>query len=251
MKTVGEVSALAGVTVRTLHHYDERGLLSPSGRTESGYRLYSERDLERLQEILGWRVLGFSLSGIGELLDDPGYDRLSALREQRELVSAELGRLAGLARALDRAIASAEHEDRQREETMFHGFDPSQYEDEARERWGHTDAYKESARRAASYGEEQWCEIKAQAHEIERMFAELKRAGEPADGEPARAAAERARLHIDHWFYPCSHELHRALGEMYVADPRFAAHYEQVEPGLADYVRGAIVPNASGAETHA
>jgi hypothetical protein len=134
---------------------------------------------------------------------------------------------------------------------MFDGFDPSQYEDEARERWEHTDAYKESARRVASYGEEQWREIKAQAHEIERVFAELKRFGQPADGEPARAAAEQDRLHIDHWFYPCSHELHRALGEMYAADPRFAANYEQVEPGLADYVHDAIVASASGAEAHA
>ena len=114
---------------------------------------------------------------------------------------------------------------------MFNGFDPSRYDAEVRERWGHTDAYKESARRVASYGEEQWGEIKAQAQEIEQRFAELKRSGEPADGEPARAAAERARLHIDRWFYPCSREMHRALGEMYVADTRFATNYEKAEPG--------------------
>ncbi len=251
MKTVGEVSALAGITVRTLHHYDERGLLSPSRRTESGYRLYSERDLERLQEILGWRALGFSLDEIGALLDEGGHDRLSALRTQRELVDAELARLAGLARALDRAIATVEHGDQQQEETMFIGFDPSQYEDEAHERWGHTEAYKESVRRVANYGEEEWREIKAQAEEIEGLFAELKRSGQPADGEPARAAAERVRLHIDRWFYPCSREMHQALGEMYVADPRFAANYEEVEPGLTAFVRDAIVANASGAATHA
>jgi len=244
MKTVGEVSALVGITVRTLHHYDERGLLSPRGRTDSGYRLYSERDLERLQEILGWRALGFSLEEIRELLDDPGHDRLSALRTQRELVDAELARLAGLALALDRAIATVEHGNEQQEETMFNGFEPSQYEDEARERWSHTDAYKESARRVASYGELQWREIRAQAQEIERLFAELKRSGQPADGEPARAAAEQARLHIDRWFYPCSREMHRALGEMYVADPRFAANHKKVEPGLTAYVRDAIAASA-------
>ncbi len=248
MKTVGEVSALAGVTVRTLHHYDERGLLSPSGRTDSGYRLYSDRDLERLQEILGWRALGFSLDDIGELLDKAGHDRLSALQTQRELIDSELARLAGLAQALDRAIATVEHGDEQQEGTMFDGFDPSQYEDEARERWGDTDAYKEAARRAASYREEQLREIKARAHETVRQFVELKRSGEPADGEPARVAAEQARLHIDRWFYPCSRDMHRAIGEMYVADSRFAAHYEKVEPGLTAYVRGAIVANASGAQ---
>jgi DNA-binding transcriptional MerR regulator len=251
MKTVGEVSALVGITVRTLHHYDERGLLSPSGRTDSGYRLYSERDLERLQEILGWRALGFSLHEIGERLDDVGHDQVSALRTQREFVDAELARLAGLARALDRAIATIEHGDEQQGETMFAGFDPSQYEDEARERWGRTDAYTESARRVARYGEAEWREIKAQAEEIKRLFAELKRSGQPADGEPARAAAEQARLHIDRWFYPCSREMHRALGEMYVADSRFAVNYEKVEPGLAAYVRDANAANAASAEAPA
>ena len=169
---------------------------------------------------------------------------------QRELVDAELARLAGLARALDRTIATVEQGNNHQEETMFIGFDPCEYEDEAREGWGHTDAYKDSARRTASYGKAEWDEIKAQAQEIERRLAELKRSGQPADGEPARAAAEQARLHIDRWFYPCSHELQRALGEMYVADPRFAANYEKVEPGLAVYVRDAIIANASGAETH-
>jgi DNA-binding transcriptional MerR regulator len=244
MKTVGDVSALAGITVRTLHHYDERGLLSPSSRSDAGYRLYSERDLERLQEILGWRALGFSLDEIGELLDAVGHDRLSALRTQRELVFSELARLAGLARALEQAIATVEHGDEQQEETMFTGFDPIQHQDEVRERWGHTNAYKESARRVASYREQQWGEIEAEAREIERLFAELKRSGQPADGEPARAAAEQARLHIDRRFYPCSREMHRALGEMYVADPRFAATYEKAEPGLAAYVRDAIAANA-------
>ena len=110
----------------------------------------------------------------------------------------------------------------------------------------HADAYKESARRVGGDGELQWGEIKARAQEIERLFAELKRSGQPAEGEPARGAAEQARLHIDDWFYPCSQEMHRALGEMYVADPRFAANYEKVEPGLAAYVRDAIIANAAG-----
>lgn len=130
---------------------------------------------------------------------------------------------------------------------MFNGFDPGDYEDKAHERWGHTGAYRESTRRVASYNEEQWREITAQVREIERLFADLKRSGRAADGDPARAAAEQARMHIDRWFYPCSHEMHRTLGEMYVTDPRFAAHYEKVELGLAAYVRDAIVANSSGA----
>jgi MerR family transcriptional regulator, thiopeptide resistance regulator len=100
MRTVGEVSELAGVTVRTLHHYDEIGLLRPSGRSEAGYRLYGHADLERLQEIVVWRQLGFSLTEVQDLLDDPGYDRGAALRRQRELVELQVERLGATARAL-------------------------------------------------------------------------------------------------------------------------------------------------------
>ncbi len=92
MRTVSEVSELARVTVRTLHHYDEIGLLSPSDRSAAGYRLYSYEDLMRLQEILVWRALGFSLVEIQGLLDDPEHDQLSALRRQRELVERDLER---------------------------------------------------------------------------------------------------------------------------------------------------------------
>lgn len=148
------------------------------------------------------------------------------LRTQRELVGTDLARLAGLVQALDRAITTVERGNPQQEETMLNGFAPSEYEDEVRERWDHTEAYKESARRTSSYVEEQWHDIKAQAQEIERLFGELKRSGQPAAGEPARAAAEQARLHIDRWFYPCSREMHRTLGNMYVSDPRFAANYQ-------------------------
>src|SRR6185312_8429907 len=153
MKTVGEVAELAGVTVRTLHHYDELGLLSPSGRSEAGYRLYSYDDLARLREVLIWRTLGFPLTEIAALLDDPGHDRLAALERQRELIETEIDRLGALAAAVDAAIAAHANGTRMEETTMFTGFDPSEYEEEARERWGHTEAYQESMRRAGQYGE--------------------------------------------------------------------------------------------------
>ncbi len=244
MRTVGEVSELAGVTVRTLHHYDDLGLLSPRARSDSGYRLYSYEDLLRLQEILVWRQLGFSLAEIQAMLDDPAYDRVSALRRQRELVERELERLGALGRALDAALESHVNGTRLKETTMFEGFDPSEYEDEARERWGHTDAYRESTRRAASYGEAEWRVIKAEADEVVRDFAALLRGGEPATGERARAVAERHRQHISQWFYACSPGMHRRLGEMYVADERFARSYEQHAEGLAAYVRDATAANA-------
>jgi MerR family transcriptional regulator, thiopeptide resistance regulator len=248
MRTVGEVAELAGVTVRTLHHYDEIGLLVPGARSDAGYRLYGYEDLARLQEILGWRALGFSLEDIRAMLDDPSYDRERALVRQRQLVERDLERLAALRAALDDALVAHRNGIRLKESTMFDGFDPTEYEDEARERWGHTDAYRESARRTASYGDAEWAEIRREFEEIVGEFAALKREGEPADGERARAIAERHRQHLSRWFYDCPPAMHRRLGEMYVADERFAANYERVEPGLAEFVRDASCANADAQE---
>jgi len=251
MRTVGDVSRLAGVTVRTLRHYDEIGLLRPSGRTEAGYRLYAHEDLARLQEIIVWRQLGFSLAEIQQLLDDPEHDRGDALRSQRELVELELERLGATARALDEALTAHEQETELEEASMFKDFDPTEYEDEARERWGHTDAYRESARRAAEYGEPEWAQIRAEADEVVARFAALMQDGEPAEGELARAVAERHRQHISRRFYPVSTDMHRRLAEMYIADPRFSANYERVAPGLAAYVRQATLSNAEARDTGA
>jgi MerR family transcriptional regulator, thiopeptide resistance regulator len=244
MRTVGEVAQLTGVTIRTLHHYDEIGLLSPSERSEAGYRLYSYDDLTRLQEIIGWRTLGFSLAEISELLDEPRYDRGHALERQRALIDAELGRLSGLARAINAALEAHRAGTRLEETTMFDGFDASEYEDEARERWGHTDAYRESARRTAGYGETEWAAIRTEFGAIVAELAALLRSGEPAGGEQARAVAERHRQHISQWFYPCAPEMHRALGEMYVSDQRFTRNWDSEQAGLAEYARDAIAANA-------
>lgn len=248
MKTVGEVSELAGVTVRTLHHYDEVGLLSPSERSEVGYRMYSYDDLARLQEILIWRQLGFPLAEIASLLDDPDHDRRGALERQRELVSREIDRLEALAAAVDAALEAHKNGTRLKEASMFEGFDPREYDDEARERWGHTDAYRESARRTEAYGGADWSEIRAESDAIVQELSEVMRAGEPADGPAAVALAERHRDHISRWFYPCSPRMHRGLGEMYIADERFTSTYERQAEGLAAYFRDAIAANADAQE---
>jgi DNA-binding transcriptional MerR regulator len=244
MKTVGEVSELAGVTVRTLHHYDEIGLLSPRERTEAGYRLYSYEDLERRQEVLVWRQLGFTLQEIKAPLDEPEYDRGDALERQREFVQHDLERIGTTARALDEAIQAHRGGIRQKVEKMFEGFDHSQYEDEVHPRWGHTDAYRQSKERTARYGEAEWAEIRAEADQSLRDFAELMRDGEPTSGERARAAAERHRQHINRWFYECSPQMHRGLANLFVTDVRFERNYEQVADGLARFVHDAIVANA-------
>jgi DNA-binding transcriptional MerR regulator len=251
VRTVSEVSELTGVTIRTLHHYDEIGLLAPSARSEAGYRLYSYDDLTRLQEVLGWRALGFSLAEVRKLLDDPHHDRGVALRRQRELIDHDIERLSATARALEAAIAAHELGTKLEEKTMFDGFDASEYEDEVRERWGHTKSYRESRRRTAEYGEQDWNTIRSEWDAILDDFVGMFEVGEVATGERARAVAERHRQHISKWFYPCSVQMHRGLGEMFVADERFARNYERRAPGLAVFVRDAIVANAEGAATAA
>ena len=119
------------------------------------------------------------------------------------------------------------------------------YADEARERWGDTPQYQESQRRTATYTGADWDEIRRAGGEIEQALGAALRAGEPATGDTATDLAERHRLHIDRWFYPCPPQTHTGLGDMYVADARFTAHYEEVAPGLARYLRDAIHANAA------
>jgi DNA-binding transcriptional MerR regulator len=248
MRTVGELSRLTGVTVRTLHHYDEIGLLSPGGRSEAGYRLYGYEDLTRLQEILVWRQLGFSLEEIQRLVDDPGHDRIQALRRQRELVEHELERMRATAHALDVALTAHETGVPMKDGEMFEGFDPSDYEQEVRERWGHTEPYRESAQRTARYGDREWADIRSEADQIVRDFAALLAAGEPADDQQARAVAERHRSHLSRWFFAVSAQMHRNMAEMYIGDPRFGASYDRFADGLAAYVHDAILANADDQE---
>lgn len=122
--------------------------------------------------------------------------------------------------------------------------DRSPWAEEARERWGHTELYKESERRTKRYKDEDWAEIKAEGEAVEAAMAALLSSGEAADGVKAMDLAEQARLHVDRWFYPCSHAMHVALADMYTADARFAAHYEQRAAGLAAFVADAIRANA-------
>ena len=123
-----------------------------------------------------------------------------------------------------------------------------EYEKEARERWGQTDAYKDSARRTKAYKADDWARIKAESEAIEAGMANLMTAGEAPDGPAAMDQAEQARLHIHRWFYPCSHRMHAGLADMYTADARFAAHYENRAPGLAAFVAAAIKANAARSE---
>ena len=249
--TVGEVASLARVSVRTLHHYDDIGLLSPSERSESGYRHYSDADLATLQQILFFKELGFGLGDITRIMHDPSFDRLEALRMQRKMLDDKSAQVALMAEAVDAAIGATEGGVPMDAKDMFEAFgdfDPTEYEKEAEERWGSTDAYKESARRTKRYTKEDWARFKAESEANGLAIAALIDEGVPADDPRAMDLADGARLLIDRWFYPCSHEFHVGLAEMYIADPRFAANYEKVHAGLARYMHDAILANAARAK---
>jgi DNA-binding transcriptional MerR regulator len=244
---VSQVAKLAGVTVRTLHHYDEIGLLTPGERTGAGYRRYTEKDLERLQQILYYRELGFGLEEIATILDDPDADPSAHFRRQHALLSGRVRKLQEMIAAIEFAMEAEKVGIQLTPEERFEvfgDFDPDQYAEEAERRWGGTDAYAESARRTNQYTKEDWLRIRAEGEDWGRRIVAVRAAGAPADGAEAMALAEEHRQHISRWFYECTYEIHTGLADMYVGDPRFTAYYENIAPGLARYVHDAIHANA-------
>jgi MerR family transcriptional regulator, thiopeptide resistance regulator len=250
--TIGRVAQLAGVSVRTLHHYDAIGLVHPSGRTAAGYRVYDGDDVARLQQVLIYRRLGFPLEEIPAVIDDPDVDAIGHLTRQRALLVDKRSELAAMITAIDAQITrrtEAQSMGMQlspEEQLEIFGTDKvgGEWADEAAERWGETDAYQESQRRAAAYTKDDWVRLKNEADEGLAEFAEAMREGLAADSPQARDIAERHRQYLTRWFYDCSHEMHRGLADMYVSDARFTQLYEDIEPGLAGYVHDAICANA-------
>ena len=230
---------------RTLHHYDELGLVT-ADRNASGHRTYDHEALERLQQVLFLRTLGFQLNSIGRIVTDPGFDRSAALERQREMMLEELARTREILAAIEAAITAEREGVTMEAEDMFGGFVPAEYEDEVKERWGTTDSYREAGRRTKGYTKADWAELQQESGAILESLADLMRADTSAENAEAVELAEAHRLHIDRWFYPCSPEMHLALGESYVADPRFTAFYDKIEPGLAAYLRDAIAANVAG-----
>jgi MerR family transcriptional regulator, thiopeptide resistance regulator len=244
--TVGQLAALAHVTVRALHHYDAIGLLTPSARTAAGYRRYNERDLERLQQLLFYRELGFPLDQIAALLDGDTEPQ-AHLRTQRQLLTERIARLEAMVSAIDRTMEANGMGFKLKPEERFEVFGdfvPEDHEAESRSRWGSSPAFAASQRRVAEYSKDDWLRLRKEAEDITDAMSASMRAGVPSDSVQAMDLAERHRQHITRWFYDCSYAVHRGLGEMYVADPRFTIHYDTVVPGLAAFVRDAILANA-------
>lgn len=221
MYTVSEVSRISGVSVRALHHYDAIGLLKPTRVTEAGYRLYDEAALGRLQTILLFRELRFSLKEIKAILDSPDFDRELALHQQIELLELQhkrLGELISLAR--DMIETGGNHMD-------FSAFDKTeieQYAAQAKARWGKTDAYRAYEEKTAGQTDD---ERQQNAETLMNIFAEMGRIRHTSpDSDEAQALVKKLQNCISENFYPCTEEILAGLGQMYTQDERFRANID-------------------------
>jgi DNA-binding transcriptional MerR regulator len=196
-----------------------------------------------LQQILLGRELGMSLEAIRRSLDDPAFDRRTALVQQRAELEKRAQHTAAMLRAVERALLHLEGESMDPKE-IFDGFDVARYETEADQRWGTTEAFAESKRRTARYRREDWEQLKAEQDAIYEDLARLLSSGAPTGAPETLAVAERHRQSIERWFYPCSLEMHQKLAALYEQDPRFAANIDKSGAGLTPYLAAAIRENA-------
>ena len=237
---IKEFAKLTGVSVRTLHYYDEIGLLKPSDVDEqNSYRFYDEHCLERMQEILFYRELDFPLKEIQAILSSPNYDKQTALKEQKHLLTLKKERLERLIKALDGAMKG--------ENFTMNVFDNSefetqreQYAKEAKEKWGNTDAYKESDKKTNGYTTEKWNEVNSGMTALMAEFAKCQKDGFAPDSKDVQALVKKWQDYITENFYTCTKEILAGLGEMYAFDERFKANIDKQGEGTAEFMHEAI-----------
>lgn len=235
---ISEVAKLSGVTVRTLHYYDEIGLLKPSKTTEAGYRMYSIEDLEKLQQILFFRELDFPLNGIKEIMINPKYDKIEALNKHKELLIEKRKRIDGLVTLIDKTIKGDNN-------MSFKEFDNSKieenkrkYSEEVKKRWGNTDAYKEYEKKTTSYDENSWNTINEEMAKILKEFADNR--DKDVNSDIVQSLVEKWRGYITLNFYNCTKEILSCLGLMYIGDERFKENIDKYGEGTSEFMAKAI-----------
>jgi MerR family transcriptional regulator, thiopeptide resistance regulator len=245
--TVGAVAELAGVSVRTLHHYDEIGLLEPSDRNAAGYRLYSPADLTRLQRILFYRELDFDLATIATMLTDTDEDQL---HRQRDLLTGRITRHQAMVTAIDRELNARKLGLTLTAQERLEVFGSTRLEDNAdraEQRWGSTESWAQRRRRVATYTKQDWLTIRAELADIHQRLHDAMRAGTPPTDPVVMDLAEQHRQHQARWFHDCDHDTHRQLAIAYRDNERIGLNLDDVVPGLSQYVHDAINANADRA----
>jgi DNA-binding transcriptional MerR regulator len=253
--TVGVAADLAGMSVRTLHYYDQIGLVRPSSRSAAGYRLYTDRDLAVLQRVAFYRELGLDLGDIAEILAGPDATDEDHLRRQRELIDQRISRFRGMLTVIDKELAAraagialtpAERrvvfgEGRFVEQLLDHAAD-------ARREWGDTPEYVQRRQRTARYGERDWQRLRKELAAINQGLAGAMGCGLLATDAVAMDLAEELRQHTDRWFHDCGYETHRELAAHYRDNRRSGRNYDEMVLGLSRYVYDAIVANCERAD---
>lgn len=236
--TIKQLADLSGITIRTLHYYDEIGLLKPEFVHDNGYRYYGDKQLKQLQHILFFRELEFPLNTINELLHSQHFDERKALSDQKRLLEIKKQKLEKLLQIINRSMKGGEKIMKPKQ--IFDPFRDEhylKYKEEVEERWGKTDAYQQSMERMKKWTKEDFEGIKKEGGEIT-----LEIAAQMEKGVKDPNVQKAVRRHFDHInrFYDCSLDMYKNLGQMYVDDHRFSAFYEKVKPGLAVFMKDAM-----------
>ena len=233
---IKEFADFTGVSVRTLHYYDEIGLLVPAYVDEfTGYRYYDENSILRMQEILFYRELDFSLKSIKEILSSPNYDKNKALKEQKHLLTLKKERIERLILAIDGAVKG---------ENIMNAFDNSEFEKhktEAREKWGGTSAYKEYAVRTKNYSKQKWNDLVEGMDHIMSEFANCVKNEETPNSVEAQKLVRILQNYITENYYLCTNEILKGLAQMYVSDERFRNNIDKHADGTAEFICEAVV----------
>ena len=244
--TVGEVSTLLGVSVRALHHWDESGLVHPSQRSAAGYRLYSEADIMRIQQVLVYRQTGMSLADIKTVLDDPKADAVAHLRRQRDLLQGQVSHLQHMLRSIDTVmeiqLLGAHLSVAEMVEIWGTDWDPV-YIEEAQAQWGDTQEWAESSRRKARMSRADWERAHEETVALETALAEAMRSGVEPGSPEANSLARWHRKDLNRWF-EVSTSKQVLIARGYVADERYARYYDKREPGLAAWLKDVIDASA-------
>ncbi len=242
--TVQKLGQLAGVSTRTLRYYDEIGILKPARINSSGYRIYGQKEVDRLQQILFYKELGVSLDVIKEIVTSPAYDGAKALREHREQLLDKRKQLDVLIANVEKTIASAEGRITMTDQEKFAGFkqqliddNEAKYGKEVRAKYG-DDVVNRSNEKLKGMTQEEYEEVTRLADEILTTLAEAFATGNPAS-DIAQKTAELHKKWLTYYWSEYSKEAHAGIAQMYVDDERFKAYYER-QPGMAEFLRDAI-----------
>lgn len=244
--TVQKLGKLAGVSTRTLRYYDEIGILKPARISSSGYRIYREKEINRLQQILFYRELGVTLGEIKNIIDDSSFDEFNALIEHRQKLLEKRSQIDLLLANVEKTIASRRGDAKMSNKEKFEGFkqklideNEKNYGKEIREKYGNEEVNKSNTK-LQGMSEKEYEEVTSLAEEIMTTLEEAFKTGDPA-GELAQKTAELHRKWISYYWSSYSKEAHAGLAQMYVDDERFTAYYDAKQPGMAAFLRDAIL----------